>query len=200
MTEETALLWAAALDDVDPRDGYAAAGALVRSSKFMPSIAEVREAANAERRRRAGKETIPAITAGGGRVHLTGLRDMVRQMGKTKHTHKPDQACSTCDMMTYDREILLTEAEPVCLRCGIKHTTAPSCPACGAHHYATRQGSSWLCCYCNTLFVGTTGEWEHPDNAARRAMVSNQREAFLTVYGERYNLGALVEEAAGGRE
>lgn len=54
VTEQTATVWADLLEDVNPDDGLAAAKALIKSSKFFPSIAEFREASRSARRIRTG--------------------------------------------------------------------------------------------------------------------------------------------------
>jgi hypothetical protein len=200
MTQETAVLWAAALEDLHPDDGAAAAGKLMTTSKFMPSIAEFREAANTERRTREGVAKVGDLPASKDPSQVDMLRKIIANVKPTDHRHHNGQACPTCDHMAYDREILMTESDPTCLRCGVKHERAPTCPLCGAHHYATRLGPNWLCCYCNGLFTGQQDEWNVERHREHRERIALQRSRFLRVYGERYNIATIASEAASERD
>lgn len=108
-------------------------------------------------------------------------------------THSHQDPCPVCEGQRYEVEFALLSTDPTCHRCNVPHPRAPSCPVCGANHYATREGDHWLCCYCWSIFHGSTKEWSDPVNSEHRAQFAAQRNRFLSLYRERYNVSMVQE-------
>lgn len=122
--------------------------------------------------------------------YLVELRDALRVSG-----HEHGTPCRVCDDLRAEKELAFVTTSPVCHRCEVEHPRAPTCPCCGASHYATREGDHWHCCYCNTVFHGSTDEWANEGNQARREAFAESRARFLRLYDERYNTTAVGLEA-----
>lgn len=124
--------------------------------------------------------------------YLAELRAQAPQIETINHAH--GSPCRICDDRREIIERAMLGTDPECHKCGVLHPHAPSCPVCGANHYATREDDYWLCCYCNTVFRGSADEWSNETNTERRRDFTERRRLFLALYDERYNAAAVERE------
>ena len=209
---ESTAMWVQVLSDLEVDPAWEAVYEIVAGlAEFMPKPGQFREKVlsltkhyDAEGREQIflkGTGWVPKIEPGSNRPspveNTDEVKDMIAQMRETlsrsaprvTHSHgDPENPCPTCEHAKYLREIPLLSTTPVCQRCGVEHPRAPSCPYCGAAHYALRRDGMWLCCYCSTVFEGTREEWDNEAARGYRAAIKAQREKFLRLYHERYNI------------
>lgn len=100
--DDTADVWAMELEDVNIDVGRAAAKLLVRSSTFMPSIAEFLDACRTEslhRRNKRAPELEPAPDSEPDfdfPAAAAQLRDQLKNWSTRGHNHKGPEPCPVC--------------------------------------------------------------------------------------------------------
>lgn len=101
-SDDTLDVWVAEVEDIDPTDAYEAMRSLVKTSRFVPSIAEFRAECKALALRRQQQPPARAISTGRGEVpeELVGaLRVMAADASRKQHWHGGPEPCRVCGGM-----------------------------------------------------------------------------------------------------